>query len=74
MIVTKERASEVCLMGKGFFCCSYLGAGSKGLLCLKDTPFKTSIDIRRQQESMTAMSDNCQGPPDFLPWEESNAS
>lgn len=70
MIITKEHAQVICLIGGGVKCCSYLGAGAKGLMCLKDTPFREMIIDKREAGEMGSMGDNCQGPPDFLDWEE----
>lgn len=67
MIISKDQARDVCLLGKGVTCCSYVGAGKDGLVCLKDTPHHMEMFRRRMTGDMKAMGDNCSGPPDFTP-------
>lgn len=56
--MTKEYITTVCKVGQGADCCKYLGAGIKGIECLKLTPFKAVLDART---NMVAKSDNCEG-------------
>ncbi len=70
MKVSKDHAKIICRLGELEKCCSYLGAGKEGLLCLKDTPFREMIIDKREAGTMGSKGDNCQGPPDFLGWEE----
>jgi len=70
MKVTKDHALIICLLGEGVKCCSYLGAGKDGFLCVKDTPFREMIEAKLAAGTMGSMGNNCQGPPDFLGWEE----
>lgn len=74
MNVTKDHAKIICLLGEGQKCCSYLGAGKDGLMCLKDTDFRQMIIDKRERGDMGSMGDNCQGPPGFLGWEERGPS
>ena len=72
--VTKEHQTEVCRLGQGELCCSYLGfTPGVGMACLKASQFEEMISKRREAKSMAAMGDNCSGPPDFEPTEISRA-
>jgi hypothetical protein len=67
--LTNERTEILCKMGQGAATCSFL-AMNRGFVCLKGSPLEMGIHERRAQKSMTAMGDNCSGPPDFKPTEE----
>ena len=58
MSIDKDRLHNICKIGKGADCCKYLGAGAKGIECLKLTPFKEMLD---RKVGMVAQSDNCEG-------------
>lgn len=60
--ITEDKyVKDVCKVGKGENCCSYLGMGASGWECLKESSLKATIDKKREQKSMNAMSDNCDG-------------
>ena len=70
MIISKDQAKNVCLLGKGPTCCSYVGMGEDTIVCLKDTAHHMELFRRRMTGAMKAMGDNCSGPPDFIPTKE----
>ncbi|MFA5049137.1 MAG: hypothetical protein WC516_08990 [Patescibacteria group bacterium] len=61
MNITRKRLTSKCGLGNGRQCCSYLGIGSKGFVCLKHSKFRKEIDLRRDAGEMIAMGDNCSG-------------
>jgi hypothetical protein len=63
--ISNKQIQEVCKCGKGEECCSFLAMGSGGFVCVKGTDMEPMIFQRRFLESMTAMGNNCSGPPDF---------
>jgi len=63
--IPPEYPETVCLIGQGALCCSYIVIGPDGFACAKGTGLQALIDKRRQEKTMTALSDNCSGPPDF---------
>jgi hypothetical protein len=59
-LVSKHTAENRCKMGQGKKCCSYLGAGMKGLECLfVDNRFSLNIVSRRAWGTMIAMGGPC---------------
>lgn len=66
-LIDAEVAKNKCKLGMGAECCSFLGAGTKGLECLKRPPFKKIIVERRKAGTMNAKGNNCSGPPSFTP-------
>lgn len=64
-ISNELHVQKVCKMGQGKDCCSYLGMGSQGWECLKESELKPTIDARRKADTMTAKSDNCDGFDSF---------
>lgn len=59
------HVEAVCRIGKGELCCSFLVA-SATMACGKEMPdIAAAIAQRRFLGTMTAMGDNCSGPPDF---------
>lgn len=65
MEIPEGYEKTVCKAGEGADCCSFLGVGGKGWMCLKKGEFEALIEKRRLEKTMVAMSDNCSGPPDF---------
>lgn len=59
----KQYAVEICKLGQGPPCCSYLVVGPQGLECAKLGSLRTLIDTRRAAGTMKAMGDNCDGQP-----------
>ena len=68
--INEEHLKNVCLLGAGSLTCSYLGMGGQGFECLKRTQFQGIIDRRRAERQIRAMGDNCSGPPEFQPIQE----
>ncbi len=58
-ITDKEYPMTICKMGQGDKCCRYLGVGTKGWECFKESSLKETLDNRVQH--MVAKSDNCKG-------------
>jgi hypothetical protein len=56
-----ENQLRICGLGLGKECCSYLGRGSEGFICLKHGELRGEIDARRTEGKMIAMGDNCEG-------------
>ncbi len=50
---------EICKLGHGEKCCSFLAAGAGGFTCLKNSGLKSLIDERRASGTMNAKGDNC---------------
>ena len=67
MALSDDQMENLCLVGSGRFCCSFLVMGSNGFQCAKSTEFESVIRVRRARGTITAMGDNCSGPPDFNP-------
>lgn len=63
--IPENYPNDVCLMGQGALCCSYLLIGSTGACCAKGTGFQALIEKRRAEKSMLSMGDNCSGPDEF---------
>lgn len=61
----EEYPDDVCLLGKGEACCSFLMLGPGGLFCGKGSAFQPILEKRRAEKSIRAMGDNCEGPPTF---------
>lgn len=57
----QKHLAEVCRIGQGDKCCSYVGFSIPGFVCLKETEMKKEIDIRRWTGTIGAMGDNCSG-------------
>jgi len=66
-VISTAQAENVCKIGQGNQCCSYLILDGDGWGCAKNSHFSPMINQRRLEGTMTAMSDNCSGPPDFTP-------
>ena len=64
----KEKAINICKMGQGHDCCRYLGAGMKGLECLKLTELKHFLDNRVLEGTINARGDNCEGEKQNDSW------
>lgn len=62
--LTDEHIRDVCRMGQGAACCSFLILGSGGFECAKGTSLEQTLRVRREF-GMTAQGDNCSGPPDY---------
>lgn len=60
-ISIESHVEDVCKMGHGEKCCSYLGMGADGWVCLKESSLKANIDARVKANTMTAKGDNCVG-------------
>jgi hypothetical protein len=67
IVISKDDAAGRCQLGKGRDCCSFLGIGPGGFVCLKESIFEPTIILRRAEGSIRAMGDHCQGPPEFSP-------
>jgi len=62
MKVPEEYLNEICKLGCGEECCSYLGMSPPdGWVCLKGTDLEERTTIRRATGQMTALGDNCKG-------------
>ncbi len=61
---TREHLLNVCKLGQRAETCSYLVLGVDGMECAKGSAtsgLTTEIFLKREQGSMTAMGDNCEG-------------
>lgn len=67
MKLTEEQLRNLCLMGQGPATCSYIMHGPNGFECSKGTELQPFIETRRETKTITAMGDNCDGPPSFTP-------
>jgi hypothetical protein len=65
-ITNESHVKDVCKLGQGGHCCSYLGAGADGWECLKESSLKSTIDARRSAGTMNAKGDNCGGFDAFV--------
>lgn len=55
-----QHAKDICKIGQGPECCSFLMMGAGGWQCAKDDPFMESQIIMRRP-TMKAKGDNCPG-------------
>lgn len=62
--IEMPHVKEVCKLGHGEKCCSYLGM-SQGWTCLKESTLKDTIDARRSAGTMNSKGDNCEGYEKF---------
>ena len=53
--------NEVCKIGQGADCCRYIASGKDGIVCLKLTDLKETVDKRVKDGLFTATGDNCEG-------------
>lgn len=67
--LTHEQVRNLCLMGQGPKTCSFLMYGPRGFACSKGTELQPFVENRRETKTITAMGDNCDGPPSFTPKE-----
>ena len=65
--VTDDQVTNLCKMGQGENCCSFLVMSPDGFMCAKKTDMAGLIHHRRSLGTMTAQGDNCSGPPTFTP-------
>lgn len=65
--ITTEQLKDLCRLGQKAETCSFLVHGPDGWGCAKRTSLEMMILSRRANRSMTAMGDNCEGPPTFTP-------
>ncbi len=66
--LSESMVTKICKRGMGEVCCSFLiAAPPDGYSCAKGTDIDLLIRERRSSASITAMGDNCSGPPDFTP-------
>lgn len=65
IVITPERAKNICKMGQGHECCSFLTFGAGGFCCAKGSSVEPIILKRRNEKTMTAMGDNCPGAATF---------
>ncbi|MEK7498452.1 MAG: hypothetical protein AAB611_01170 [Patescibacteria group bacterium] len=64
-ILLINHTKIVCKLGQGTNVCSFLILSAEGFECAKGTTWQAQIAERRAAKSMTAMGDNCSGPPNF---------
>jgi hypothetical protein len=64
-MLTEHHIREVCQVGAGKHCCSFLVCGPGGFECSKRTPIELLIRLRRSAGTMVAKGENCSGPPEF---------
>lgn len=64
MKISREKLASKCKLGFGTQCCSYLGMGPCGFICLKHSKLRKEIDRRRNNGELKAMGDNCPGLKD----------
>ncbi len=70
MVLNKKQLSDVCRLGGGAHTCSYLVVGAE-FECAKGTSIESVLRGRREAGTMNAGGDNCSGPPEFDPSENS---
>lgn len=61
MVISRDRLASDCKLGFGSQCCSYLGMGPNGFVCLKHSTLRKEIDRKRKEGELRAMGDNCPG-------------
>jgi hypothetical protein len=62
MPLSPSVVQDICKMGQGNNCCRYLIVDPGiGFTCAKLTSLRVTIDIRANNNQMTAISDNCDG-------------
>lgn len=61
MRISREHLASKCKLGFGSQCCSYLGMGPNGFVCLKCSKLRKEIDRRKKEGELKAMGDNCPG-------------
>lgn len=60
--LTEDYIKSTCGMGKGEEACSFLAMGAGGFTCVKHQyPLRWGIDKRREEGTMRAKGDNCEG-------------
>ena len=59
--ITKSHLESVCKFRQGKKTCRYIMLGTKGYVCMKKSPIRTTLDERGKQNKMTAQGDNCEG-------------
>lgn len=65
-----EHVRNVCRIGAGSNCCSFLLNGGDSWECAKapgNEGFLRFLESRREQRKLVAIADNCGGPPNFTP-------
>ncbi len=65
--VSLNHAKIVCKLGEGKETCSFLTLGAGQFECVKGTIYQAHIAERRAKRNMSAMGDNCSGPPNYTP-------
>ena len=66
-----EHMKNVCKIYAGKNACSFLILGQEGFECSKGTLIQSIIAERRANKSIAAQGDNCSGPPNFTPYNNS---
>lgn len=64
MLIPIEHVKQICRIGDGADCCSFLLASGKGFECAKTPGMEKLFGIlilRRGMNHMTALGDNCEG-------------
>ena len=61
MKLSDDQVKNLCKMGQGKKCCRYLVMSSEGFECAKKLEFKSVLDERVKQNTITAQGDNCEG-------------
>lgn len=56
-----KHLKEVCKIGQGEATCRYIVCSVDGFGCAKNTNIKRVLDIRVEENAMTAKGDNCPG-------------
>ena len=65
--VPENQRKELCKMGQGEKCCSFLVINMDGFACGKGSDLEPILSQRRSLKQMRALGDNCSGPPTFTP-------
>ena len=62
-----DYVKDICKIGQGELCCSYLLMGPDGYECAKwdkNIGFRRAIEIRRANGTIKSLGDNCNGYTD----------
>lgn len=59
--IDKDHVSNVCKIGQGEACCSFLFVDGDGMQCAKGTEVEPVIHLRRSTGALLSMGDNCEG-------------